>query len=64
MKTTLLTVAALIIGVIAGFFIGRRFPEHHYVSLMNDTPILYDTATGQACSSVPVVGNKFKQCGK
>lgn len=45
MKTTLLTIATLIIGVIAGFFIGRRFPAHHYV-VWHD-PVLLDTATGK-----------------
>jgi hypothetical protein len=64
MKTTLLIVAALIVGLVAGFFIGRRFPAHHYVR-WGDTTLVYDTTTGKVCDPVLVRPDAaFPHCGQ
>lgn len=46
----ILIITTLIIGLVAGFLIGRRFPVHHYVRW--EGSLLYDTSTGQICDPV------------
>ncbi len=45
---------AVLVGVLAavflaGFFVGRYFPRHHYVRF-GETRVLFDTATGKFCN--------------
>ena len=52
MKTIKLSIAApLLIGIfVAGFFLGRAFPAHHYERFGNG-PFLLDTSTGTVCDA-------------
>ena len=57
----ILIVTTLIIGLVAGFLIGRRFPEHRYVRW--EGSLLYDTTTGEICDPVLTRPNKvFPHC--
>jgi hypothetical protein len=44
----LLAAATLFCGLGGGFFLGRRFPAHHYEAYRTG-PLLLDTTTGHLC---------------
>jgi hypothetical protein len=46
------------IAFLFGFFVGRRFPPHHYVRYERGG-LLVDTATGKLCDPIPRPGAPF-----
>ena len=61
MANSILIITTLIIGLVAGFLIGRRFPERNYVRW--EGSLLYDTTTGEICDPVLARPDKvFPHC--
>jgi hypothetical protein len=53
----------IVAAFLCGFFVGRKFPSHHYVQYARGG-LLFDTVTGKLCNPAPDPQHNFPACSE